>query len=232
MPLPLTTVYVSYILVVKVDVMEIHGMAGKIDINGELTKMQELFAYYFVHDADGISMRAAELAGYKNPAKVASNLRKHPLIKKRIEELFSEYRLDGPTYKEVRIKQYRQMIQNILNVFATRAKNYQKMGVTPFYNPEEDADDAAIQAMKQNAWLLEHVPEESLSGMYIRKISITGGGTRIVEWVFDSAAVKELREHQKQLAIELGDWTENKNIRGDITFTSIRDLAALAEQEG
>ena len=80
-----------------------------------------------------------------------------------------------------------------------------------------------------NRWHLEHIPPEVLTGLYRRETTITPAGTRVVRWVPDTSLLTELREIEKQVAIELGEWTERRDIRGDVTFVKLRELAALAE---
>jgi hypothetical protein len=52
-----------------------------------------------------------------------------------------------------------------------------------------------------------------------------------VRSVAATALIKELREIGTQVAFELGEWTERRDIRGDVTFVKLRELAELAESE-
>lgn len=193
-----------------------------------LTGRQQRFAYFFVHDARGVSVKAAELAGYKNPRVEGPRLRNTPHVRAEIDRLFAEDMAEAETLKEVRIQEYRTMIERIRRAFDMRAARYKEMGVSPFLDLE--SDDPALQAAEQNTWLLSEVPPESLTGLYIRKSTVTGQGTRTIEWVFDYHAVKELRETQKQLAIETGHWTIRQDLSGTMSFANLRQLADAAEE--
>ena len=51
---------------------------------------------------------------------------------------------------------------------------------------------------------------------------------------FDAALVREMRELEKQIAIECGQWTERREITGKIDVTKLSDeeLAAIVSAEG
>lgn len=48
------------------------------------------------------------------------------------------------------------------------------------------------------------------TGLIVRTVKVTPKGDKIVEFAFDSALFKEMRETEKQAAIELGQWTEKR----------------------
>lgn len=66
----------------------------------------------------------------------------------------------------------------------------------------------------------DHIPGGN-TGLLVRQEKATADGV-IVEYVADVAVTREIRELQKQMAQELGEWTEKRNIEG--TFT-LADLA-------
>lgn len=55
------------------------------------------------------------------------------------------------------------------------------------------------------------------TGLLVRQFKSVGNGpgARVVtEYVFDSALVRELREHEKQVAQDTGQWTEKRELAG------------------
>lgn len=53
------------------------------------------------------------------------------------------------------------------------------------------------------------------TGLLVRKFKMIGSGdsaTMVEEYEFDAALLKELREHEKQAAQELGQWTEKTSV--------------------
>lgn len=191
-----------------------------------LTQKQADFCYHYVHDAGAIRTVAARLAGYKFPEQDGHRLMKNETVQQCIDDTYDDYLSDGIIRKKQRIKSYQDTILAIQTAFADRAAQYRKWGVTPY---EDDPElDEEMRKVSQEAWLLEGIPPEALTGLYIREVTITAGGTKIVRWAFDGVAVKELREAKKQLAIETGEWTENKNITGNMSFVALRELADAA----
>lgn len=66
-----------------------------------------------------------------------------------------------------------------------------------------------------------------VTGLIVRQFRPDGDGGFLTEYVADVAVTREIRELQKQMAQELGEWTEKRSITGELTFA---DLAALADE--
>lgn len=65
------------------------------------------------------------------------------------------------------------------------------------------------------------------SGLMVRQVKVVGGGdqARVVEeYYVDTALLKELREHEKQAAQELGQWVEKKEVDGDLTLAVVEEI--------
>ena len=88
---------------------------------------------------------------------------------------------------------------------------------------------------------LEGVPGGS-TGLLTRQIKIIGTGQSaqiVFEYTFDAALVRELREHERQAAQELGEWTERREITGrdggpvaqEVTTRVVMDISRLTDQE-
>lgn len=65
------------------------------------------------------------------------------------------------------------------------------------------------------------------TGLIVRQLKSDGDGGFLTEYVADVAVTKEIRDLQKQMAQELGEWTEKRSIDGVLTFA---ELAALADE--
>lgn len=57
------------------------------------------------------------------------------------------------------------------------------------------------------------------SGLLVHQVKMIGKGDDaeiIDEYAVDTGLLKEMREHEKQAAQELGQWTEKSEIKGDV----------------
>jgi hypothetical protein len=52
------------------------------------------------------------------------------------------------------------------------------------------------------------------SGLMVLTVKFLPNGTRVEEWAVDTGLLKELREYGKQVAVELGEWSEKKELTG------------------
>jgi hypothetical protein len=71
---------------------------------------------------------------------------------------------------------------------------------------EERAADPTIQ----------HIPGGS-TGLIVRRLKVIGTGHNqqvVEEYEVDTGTLRELREHEKQTAQELGQWVEKQNVEG------------------
>lgn len=50
------------------------------------------------------------------------------------------------------------------------------------------------------------------TGLIVKEVRIAKDGTRIEWFAFDAPLMRELRAHEEQVAKELGQWTEKRNI--------------------
>lgn len=79
------------------------------------------------------------------------------------------------------------------------------------------------------------------TGLLVRQEKLLGTGRhaqRIVEWAVDTGLLNELRQHEKQAAQELGQWSEKREVTGkdggpvqfEVTDARERLLAEVAER--
>jgi uncharacterized protein YjiS (DUF1127 family) len=113
-----------------------------------------------------------------------------------------------------------------------------------------DADNERWLALREGvkAWAEEYreAPGGARSGYYARKVAAvkvlgqfeedergrrhfvaTGELTEVEEWALDTGLLKELRELEKQAAIELRQWTERREHTFDLSGLSDEELASL-----
>ena len=78
-----------------------------------------------------------------------------------------------------------------------------------------------------------HVSAGAETGALVLTIRHLPGGGRVEEWAVDTALFAELRAHEKQAAIELGEWTERSEVKqsGGLTHTVKPDLSHLSLEE-
>lgn len=71
------------------------------------------------------------------------------------------------------------------------------------------------------------------TGLLAREVRSVGEELHY-QYKFDAALTREIRETMKQMAIELGEWTEKRELSGKIDVTRLSDdeLKALIEAQG
>jgi hypothetical protein len=52
------------------------------------------------------------------------------------------------------------------------------------------------------------------TGLMVLTVRFLPGGGRVEEWAVDTSTLKEIREHEKQAAQEMGEWTEKREMTG------------------
>lgn len=70
------------------------------------------------------------------------------------------------------------------------------------------------------------------TGLLVRQLKSVGRGEdtqTVEEYAVDTGLLRELREHEKQAAMEVGDWTDKTQHSFDLTGLSNEELLALAE---
>lgn len=70
-----------------------------------------------------------------------------------------------------------------------------------------------LQVIEERAAELEHKTAGGGTGLLVEKVKETKFGPRY-EYAVDTGLLRELREHEKQIAQELGEWTEKSELSG------------------
>jgi uncharacterized protein YjiS (DUF1127 family) len=65
------------------------------------------------------------------------------------------------------------------------------------------------------------------TGLLVRQVKLSATGREVAEYAADTALLKELREHSKQAAQELGQWVEKQHR----TVEQRPDLSQLSDEE-
>jgi len=100
------------------------------------------------------------------------------------------------------------------------------------------------QVIKQRAKVYADVKAGGETGLLVKQIKGIGKGEDfqvVEEYAVDTGLLKEMREHEKQAAQELGQWTERREITGkdgapltktDLASMSNDELTAIAKARG
>jgi hypothetical protein len=70
------------------------------------------------------------------------------------------------------------------------------------------------------------------TGLLVKQIKVIGKGEdarEVEEYSVDTPLLREMREHEKQAAIEVGEWTDKTQHSFDLSNLSNEELLALAE---
>lgn len=153
-----------------------------------LSPKQEQFVSAYIGVANGNATEAARRAGYAHPNKQGPALLVNLGIKIRIDEYRAEIKLLGIRSLENRLSEYNERHQLMLRLRQARAK------------------DETIQKFPGGD-----------TGLLIPTVKQIGGGDtaeRVEEAELDTGYLREIRELEKQAAMELGQWTDRKEFSG------------------
>ena len=169
----------------------------------KLTGKRSAFVAAFVGEARGNATQAARIAGYAHPGQEGHRLLKIAEIADAVRSDLAQLRREGIAIRQVRVDNLVRRSWLMERVVEARAARYGAMA-------GEDPETAAAQAAK--AVVGGDVPFEATTGLLVEKESVNNNGYRAVEWSVDVGLLKEMREHEKQVAQELGEWVEKSEI--------------------
>lgn len=114
-----------------------------------------------------------------------------------------------------------QLFQQIIEARAARGRvqlEAYESGKTPGGLPRPEGEEWAK---------LDRVPAEVVTGLIVRQEKSTPFGTT-VEWVVDTGLTAEMRATEKQVAQELGEWTEKSKVEHDASDSFLDALRSFA----
>ncbi|MDP9364399.1 MAG: terminase small subunit [Chloroflexota bacterium] len=191
-----------------------------------LTDRQRRFVAAFLGEARFNATEAARLAGYKDSSRASlattgwENLRK-PEIKAAIDARRGAIDRQGIAVQQVRVDNLVRRAWLLDEVVAHRAERYRaKLG--------DDPEVVAARAARAVFAGRDDVPAEATTGLLVEKETVNNAGHRTVEWSVDVGLLREMREHEKQVAQELGDWVERTE--GELTTNVVQIVGVDAEK--
>lgn len=165
-----------------------------------LNPKQQHFVAAYIGEAKHNATEAARIAGYKQPHVKGSQLLAIVSVKEAIAEHLAAVKKRGIADKQYRINALVRRQQLMEQVIAERADEY-------------DGEAAGAG-----------------TGLLVRQTKMLGAGElarEIVEYALDAGLLREMRDHEKQIAQELGEWTERREISGDaerpVSIRLVRD---------
>lgn len=140
-----------------------------------------------------------------------------PLFATRVEEHRTAWReqvkAEGIANKQNRIDRLNQRAGLLDQVIAARAEANQKRNLLVDGRPKrEDAEDAtahlaAVVAHEKQIDFDDYAAAGAETGLMVHTVTYLKDGRR-EEWAVDTGLLKELREHEKQAAQELRQWSD------------------------
>lgn len=97
-------------------------------------------------------------------------------------------------------------------------------------NALNDRQRRMAEVIRQRAENLKSVPGGGNTGLLVRQVKGIGKGEEfqvVEEYAVDTALLREMREHEKQAAIEVGEWTEKREHRFNLKDLSDEELRQL-----
>ena len=65
-------------------------------------------------------------------------------------------------------------------------------------------------------------PEEAATGLFVREESVNASGMKTVNWKYDNAITKDIKDTEKQAAQEMGQWEDKASLDVSQTVTTIQ----------
>ncbi|HEX7313286.1 MAG TPA: hypothetical protein VF297_05170 [Pyrinomonadaceae bacterium] len=93
-----------------------------------------------------------------------------------------------------------------------------------------DRQRRMAEVIRQRAENLKNVPGGGSTGLLVRQVKGIGKGEDfqvVEEYAVDTGLLREMREHEKQAAIEVGEWTEKREHSFDLSSLTDEELKAL-----
>lgn len=152
-----------------------------------LNPKQQVFVAAYIGEAKENATEAARIAGYLQPMQQGSRLLRNVEIRAAIDEHLAAVKAQGIALKQNRIDALVRRQQLLERIISERAE-------------ELDGDAAGAG-----------------TGLLVRQVKLLGAGERaslINEYVLDTGLLREMREHEKQTAQEMGEWIERGELSG------------------
>jgi phage terminase small subunit len=166
-----------------------------------LTPKQAVFVAAYLGEASRNATEAARIAGYKQPGSYGHDLLKNPEIQSAIAEQTREIRRKGIALHQNRVDALVERHKLMNQVIAERAAH-------PFY---ADVPGGTTGIVLKRLKAVKHVYEPDPDDPDSKSSQAT-----VEQWEAEDnvALMRELREHEKQIAQELGEWTEKSELSG------------------
>ncbi len=179
------------------------------------------------------------------PERTFYNWKEHPSFQARVAEHVATWReavmSHGVADRARRTERANKTWIELQQVIAARAKRYKAARLRAAEHPKESAlteeetellSAVGIVYSKDDFADCDHIPEEAETGLVILIETPTKMGVK-KEWAVDTSLLAEIRNTEKQVAQDLGQWTEktettHKGTLGvDLSNSSDEDLAAM-----
>lgn len=165
-----------------------------------LNPKQAAFVAAYIGEAKGNATEAARIAGYAKPGQQGHALLKKLEIQSQIDAHLSEVKRRGIAHKQNRIDALVERHNLIMQVVAERAKDPDVSGVPG------GSTGLVVRQLKNVSHHYEKDPNNPRSK-----------DIRVIEekWEasLDTGLLRELREHEKQIAQELGEWSDKSEVQ-------------------
>ena len=153
------------------------------------------------------------------------------LVEEHKAKLYAAILKRGIADKQLRVAALLDRHQRFAQVIELRAERStaaieDDTGLTPGGLPIPDADGTIPEKPKRR------VPAEAATGMVVHQTKFSPSGMQIDEWVVDTGTSAEMRNLEKQVAQEMGEWTEKRDVTSNGETLTYADLSALATQSG
>lgn len=165
-----------------------------------LSAKQATFVSAYIGEAKGNATEAARIAGYKHPGQQGHDLLKKLEIKAAIDEHMAEVKRQGIALRENRVEELANRHKLLKRVIAERAESEYLADVPG------GSTGLVVKQLKSFKHVYERDPNDPDSKAH--QVTVEQWESSV-----DTGLLRELREHERQIAQELGEWTEKSEIK-------------------
>jgi phage terminase small subunit len=166
----------------------------------KLSAKQQVFIAAYIGEAKGNATAAARIAGYKQPRVQGSENLTKPAIREAIDEHLAEIKARGIADKQNRIDAENDRHRRLQQIIDERA-------IDPWV---ADVPGGTTGLIVKQLKTVKHVHEPDPSAQDGKTVQVT---VEIWEATVDTALLREMRELEKQVAQERGEWTERQELQ-------------------
>ena len=174
------------------------------NIGKRLSDREQAFVDLYTGECNYNGSAACRKLGYAHPGPEACRLLKKAHIRAYLDAHMAELRGESLRSRAGRIARLEELDRKMNAVIEARAKAVLDGGDDP-------------TGLRKTFGLGDAVAPGAETGLMVKTTKVVGAGRHqsiVTEWAVDTGLLRELRETSKQVATEVGEWNEKRQVTG------------------